>query len=79
MRSEARITSRNQITIPIEVRRRLGVKSGDKLIFECDGEEVCVKPGSTSRVWDKWRGIGNPGIPSGKRALLKHFRALRGR
>jgi AbrB family looped-hinge helix DNA binding protein len=79
MRSEAKITSRNQITIPPEVRRRLGVKSGDRLIFEYDGQKICVKPVKTSSIWDKWQGIGNPGIPSGKRALLKHFRALRGR
>lgn len=29
----AKITLRGQITIPIEIRRRLGVKDGDKVIF----------------------------------------------
>ena len=79
MRSEAKITSKNQITIPLEVRRRLGVKSGDRVVFEADGVEIRVKPVKTSSVWDKWQGIGNPGMPSGKRALLKYFRDLRGR
>ncbi len=29
----AKITMRGQITIPIEIRKRLGVKDGDKVIF----------------------------------------------
>lgn len=29
----AKITTRGQITIPVEIRRRLGVKDGDKVIF----------------------------------------------
>ena len=29
----AKITLRGQITIPIEIRKRLGVKDGDKVIF----------------------------------------------
>jgi AbrB family looped-hinge helix DNA binding protein len=29
----AKITTRGQITIPIEIRRKLGVKDGDKVIF----------------------------------------------
>lgn len=29
----AKITSRGQITIPAEIRRKLGVKDGDKVIF----------------------------------------------
>jgi len=29
----ARITLRGQITIPVQIRKRLGVKDGDKVIF----------------------------------------------
>lgn len=29
----ARVTSKGQITIPIAIRKRLGVKEGDKLLF----------------------------------------------
>lgn len=29
----AKITSKGQITIPIDIRRRLGVKEGDKVLF----------------------------------------------
>jgi antitoxin PrlF len=29
----AKITLRGQITIPVEIRKKLGVKDGDKVIF----------------------------------------------
>ncbi|MGV8082516.1 MAG: AbrB/MazE/SpoVT family DNA-binding domain-containing protein [Coriobacteriia bacterium] len=29
----AKITARGQITIPVEIRKKLGVKDGDKVIF----------------------------------------------
>lgn len=34
----ARITSKGQVTIPVEVRRALGVEEGDSLLFEKLGE-----------------------------------------
>lgn len=39
----AKITSKGQITIPIDVRRKLGLKDGDKvLFFEEAGKVVMV-------------------------------------
>jgi antitoxin PrlF len=32
------VTSKGQVTIPVEVRRFLGLKHGDKLTFILDGE-----------------------------------------
>jgi AbrB family looped-hinge helix DNA binding protein len=29
----AKVTSKGQITIPVEIRRKLGVKNGDKILF----------------------------------------------
>ncbi|MGO9072906.1 MAG: AbrB/MazE/SpoVT family DNA-binding domain-containing protein [Terriglobales bacterium] len=37
MQKQARITSKGQITVPREVRRILGVRAGDRLLFESDG------------------------------------------
>ena len=37
----AKITSRGQVTIPIDIRKKLGVKEGDKVIFiEYEGRIV---------------------------------------
>ncbi len=37
MKLEARVTSKGQLTIPKEVRRALGVREGDRLVFELHG------------------------------------------
>jgi len=36
----AKITSRGQVTIPIDIRKKLGVKEGDKIIFIEDGNRI---------------------------------------
>jgi len=38
----AKITSRGQITIPIDIRKKLGVKEGDKVIFIEDAGRIIV-------------------------------------
>ena len=38
----AKITSRGQITIPIDIRKKLGVKEGDKVIFIEDGNRIVM-------------------------------------
>lgn len=29
----AKVTSKGQVTIPIEIRKKLGIKNGDKILF----------------------------------------------
>ena len=43
MQKRARITSKGQITVPREIRRLLGVRAGDGLLFETDD--------SGTRIW----------------------------
>ena len=38
----AKITSKGQITIPIDIRRRLGVKEGDKVLFVEDQGRIVM-------------------------------------
>jgi AbrB family looped-hinge helix DNA binding protein len=42
MRSTSTISSKGQVTVPIEVRHRLGLKEGDRVefVFEEDGRTV---------------------------------------
>ena len=79
MQREAKITSKGQITVPREVRHALGVKPGDKLVFEQNGKDVSVRPVRTTSVFAKYRGIGNPGVASGRTAVARKTRELRGR
>jgi antitoxin PrlF len=79
MKRLARITSKGQVTVPHEIRRALGVRAGDQLLFEQDGKGARVRPVRTESPFEKYRGIGNPGMPSGRKAILRRIRQLRGR
>lgn len=79
MKRLARITSKGQITVPHEIRRALGVGAGDKLLFEKDGSEVRVRAVRTKSRFEKYRGIGSPGIPRGRKGVVRWVRELRGR
>jgi AbrB family looped-hinge helix DNA binding protein len=61
MQKQAKITSKGQITVPIEVRRLLGVREGDRLLFESDKNGVHIRPVRGQSVFEKYQGIGNPG------------------
>ena len=78
MQKQARITSKGQITVPRDVRRALGVRAGDSLLFESDSSGVRLRRVRARSRFEKYRGIGNPRIPSGRKALRRWFREMRG-
>lgn len=75
MEKQARITSKGQITVPREVRRVLGVRPGDRLLFESDENGVRVRPVRTKSPFAKFKGIGNPGIRSGREGIIRWVRS----
>lgn len=77
MRSEAKLTSKGQITVPKEVRRALGVNTGDKVVFEQKGDKISVRSGERTSAFEKYRGIGNPVIGSGRAAVVRAIRDMR--
>jgi len=85
MRKQARITSKGQITVPHEIRRALGLRPGDNLLFEIADSGSTGKTRGAARVrpvrskspFEKFRGIGTPGIPRGRKAVLRWLRDLR--
>ncbi len=85
MRKQARVTSKGQITVPHEIRRALGLRPGDHLLFEIgdsasagkNGAAVRVRPVRTNSPFEKFRGIGTPGIPRGRKGVLRWLRDLR--
>ena len=47
----AKISSNGQITVPVEIRRALGLKSGDKILFfEKPDGEVVITNASTNAI-----------------------------
>ncbi len=41
--SRATLTSKGQLTVPKDVRDRLGLKSGDRLVFEVEDDSVRLR------------------------------------
>ena len=46
-RHTARVTSKGQVTIPVAVRRRLGVTALDEIVFLMNGEQVRILPAAS--------------------------------
>jgi AbrB family looped-hinge helix DNA binding protein len=78
MQKQATITSKGQITVPVEVRKMLGVRAGDKLMFENDETGIRVRPVRSRSTFSKYRGIGNPGIGPGRKGIARWLREMRG-
>jgi len=79
VKKQARVTSKGQVTVPFEIRRVLGVRAGDKLEFETNGTSCSVRPVRAEDPFEKFRGIGTPGIGRGRKAVLRWSRQMRGR
>jgi AbrB family looped-hinge helix DNA binding protein len=75
----AKVTSKGQITVPVEIRKSLGVKPGDHLRFEQQEGDVRVMRDVEENVFEKYRGIGGfPGMGKGREAIVAYFREMRG-
>lgn len=46
----AKVTSKGQITIPIDIRRKLGVKEGDKVLFLEDNGRIFLMNSSMAAL-----------------------------
>jgi AbrB family looped-hinge helix DNA binding protein len=79
MKWEAKVTSKGRITIPAMIRRGWRLGAGDWLEFEVDRGGVWVKVVRRESPFEKYRGIGNPGIGKGRKGIQKWLRELRGK
>ncbi len=41
--NSSKISSQNQITLPVDVRKKLGVKPGDKVVFIEENDRIVVR------------------------------------
>ena len=75
----AKVTSKGQITVPVEIRKSLGVKTGDHLRFEQQEGGIRLVRDADENPFEKWRGIGGfPGMGKGREAIVAYFREMRG-
>jgi antitoxin PrlF len=74
------VRSKGQITIPLEVRKRLGVRQGEKLEFVVDGSATILRPAKhTGNPFAQFRGALADTRPGGVAEIVRWQRAMRGR
>jgi len=75
----AKVTSKGQITVPVAIRKSLGVKPGDTIRFQQQEGGISVVRDADENPFEKWRGIGGfPGMGKGREAIVAYFREMRG-
>lgn len=79
VRSKAKITSKGQITIPIAVRKALGVDRGDDIVFTERAGTVTVAPAVAADRFSKFAGKYRVGAGRTREETVDFVRSLRGR
>jgi antitoxin PrlF len=78
---KAKVTSKGQLTIPKEVRRVLGVREGDSLVFEVgegDSEEIRVRVDRKPVTFADYEGVWREGKGMSWEEINAYVRDLRG-
>ena len=76
----AKVTSKGQITIPVEIRRKLGIKNGDKILFMEEGGKVYMMNSSMDAFYEAQRAFAGEAERVGLRndeavvAMIKELR-----
>jgi antitoxin PrlF len=71
MVTETTLTSKAQVTVPREIRDRLGLASGDKLAFTMLSDGTVVMRAKTRRLIDLAGTLTRPGQPKVSVAQMK--------
>jgi antitoxin PrlF len=71
------MTAKGQVTVPQEIRRRLGLSAGDRVEFVVEGDRTVIRPArSSTTVFEKYKGaLGT--FPGGKNEINAWLRDLR--
>ena len=79
----AKVTSRGQITIPIAIRKHLGIKDGDKVLFTFVGNNVVMTNASMEALHEVQNAFAGEAERAGLKdendvaAMIKDIRAER--
>ena len=58
MKYSSSISSKGQLTVPLEIRTRLGLSTGDRVEFVLGGERTVIRPSRpASGPFDKYKGV----------------------
>lgn len=53
----AKITSKGQITIPIQIRKKLNLKEGDKVVFITEGDKILLENSTKLAIKEARKGF----------------------
>jgi antitoxin PrlF len=69
MHKSSTISSKGQITVPQEIRKRLGLEVGDRVEFVVEGDRTLIRPArSEVNLFEKYIGILGP-FPGGEEGI----------
>jgi antitoxin PrlF len=77
MNNSSTISSKGQITVPQEIRKRLGVETGDRVEFVVEGGRTVIRPvRSAINPFEKFIGIVEP-FPGGEEGIKSWIDEMR--
>ena len=77
MKYSSTISSKGQVTVPQEIRNRLGLAAGDQVEFVVEGESTVIRPvRSDPNPFEKYRGILGT-FPGGSKEINEWIADLR--
>lgn len=57
MSLQSRMTSKGQVTVPVEVRRKLGLRRGDRVEFRQEGDKTLIRRAADEEnPFEKYKG-----------------------
>ena len=58
MTPSSTLSSKGRLTVPLEIRRRLGLKEGDRVEFVVEEEQTIIRPARTPKnPFEKYAGV----------------------
>ena len=69
MKYSSTVSSKGQVTVPQEIRNRLGLTTGDRIDFVIEGDRTVIRPSrSEEDPFEKYRGVLSP-FPGGEEGI----------
>ena len=69
MKYSSTVSSKGQVTVPQEIRNRLGLTTGDRIDFVIEGDRTVIRPSrSEEDPFEKYRGVLGP-FPGGEEGI----------
>ena len=78
MEKEATLTSKGQITLPVDIRRALRLEQGDKVVFTTEGDTVTLRRASKADTFAAYAGRYREGSGKTREEINAELRELRG-